>query len=195
MPVVMEGPITVTAPPHKLWTRAECEALERAGLLDMERYELVAGELVLKMGKNKPHMLVQALLLQWFQGLFGALFVLQDPTVDIHPGDNTTNEPQPDVIVMSRSIRDIPSRPQATDVVLLAEVSATTLSFYLTVKAGLYARAGIAEYWVVDLAGRQVIVHRRPEAGRYLEVVGYAEEENVATLGAPEVLVRVGDLF
>lgn len=52
MPVALEAPITVTAPPHKLWTRAECEALERAGVLEMERYELVGGELVLKLGKN-----------------------------------------------------------------------------------------------------------------------------------------------
>ncbi|MBL8236404.1 MAG: Uma2 family endonuclease [Bryobacterales bacterium] len=195
MPVALEAPVTVTAPPHKLWTRAECEALERAGVLEMERYELVGGELVLKLGKNKPHMLVPALLLHWLQGIFGALFVLQDPTIDIHPTDSSTNEPQPDVVVMNRSIRELPGRPEAKDIVLAAEVSATTLSFDLTVKARLYARAAIAEYWVVDLTGRQVIVHRQPEDGRYMEVVAYAEEESVATLGAPEVLVRVGDLF
>lgn len=62
MPVVMEPPVSVTAPPHKLWTRDECAMLERAGVADLDRYELIGGELVLKMPKNKLHLLVQALL-------------------------------------------------------------------------------------------------------------------------------------
>ena len=77
----------------------------------------------------------------------------------------------------------------------MTEVSDTSLEFDLQLKARLYARAGIAEYWVVDLNGRRVVIHRRPEGGRYLDVVGYSEDETVATLGAPEVLIRVGDLF
>jgi Uma2 family endonuclease len=195
MPVAIENPIPFVAPPHKLWTREECAVLERTGVLDLERYELIGGELVLKMGKNQPHMLVQALLLSWLQSIFGALFALQDPTIDLHPAENSTNEPQPDVIVLDRSIRAISGRPRPEHLLLVAEVSGATLSFDLTVKAGLYARAEIPEYWVLDLNGRRMIVHRRPENGRYLDVVAYLEDESVATLGAPEVMTRVGDLL
>ena len=62
MPVAMEIAGTYTAPPHKLWTREECVAMERAGVLELGRYELIAGELILKMGKNYRHMLLLGLL-------------------------------------------------------------------------------------------------------------------------------------
>ena len=53
------------APPHKLWTRAQCEQLDRAGLLDQQRLELVEGELINKMGKHRPHVNAQVFLLIW----------------------------------------------------------------------------------------------------------------------------------
>jgi Uma2 family endonuclease len=195
MPVALENPIPFVAPPHKLWTREECEALTRAGLLQPERYELIAGELILKMGKNYPHMLSLTLLTAWLHSAFGALFVVPEPSIDLHPEDNPTSEPEPDVIVLNRSVRELSARPRPEELWLVAEISSTTLSFDRTVKARLYARAGIVEYWVLDVEGRRLIVHRRPENGRYLDVVAYLEDESVATLGAPEVMTRVGDLL
>ena len=191
----METPITFDAPPHKLWTRAECELLERAGVLELERFELIAGELILKMGKNHPHMLSLLLLMSWLQGVFGNLFVVPEASIDLHPEDNPTSEPEPDVIVLNRSMRELSARPRPADLRLVAEVADTTLSFDLAVKARLYARAGIVEYWVLDLRGRRLISHRRPEGGRYLDVVAYSEEELVSTLGVPAVSIRVGELF
>jgi Uma2 family endonuclease len=195
MPVAVEPPVSVIAPPHKLWTREECALLEQAGLADLDRYELIGGELVLKTPKNKLHLLVQALLHQWLVGFAGVLRALQEPTIDLRAGDEATSAPEPDVVLLSRTIREISGRPGPGDLLLVAEVSGATLAFDLTVKAGLYARAGIAEYWVVDLHGRRVILHRRPEAGAYLDVAAYAEDEFVATLGAPEASIRVADLF
>jgi len=195
MLVLVEDTDTLVALPHKLWTREQCAVLEGTGVLDPERYELIEGELILKMGKNQPHMAVQALFLSWLQSNFGPLFALQDPTIDLHPAENSTNEPQPDAVVLDRSIRTISGRPTPERVRLVGEISDTSLSFDLKVKARLYARAGIAEYWVVDLKGRRVIVHRRPEGGQYLDVVAYSSDEMVETLGAPGVAIRVGDLF
>jgi len=77
----------------------------------------------------------------------------------------------------------------------VVEVSDSSLGFDLTTKAALYARAGIVEYWVLDVAGRRLIVHRDPRAGRYISVAAYGEEESVAPLAALESLLRVGDLF
>ncbi len=71
----------------------------------------------------------------------------------------------------------------------VAEVSNTTLSFDLAVKAKLFARAEIPEYCVVDIEGRRLIVHWRPADGVY------GEPESIATLAAPEHATRVGDLF
>ena len=60
------------------------------------------------------------------------------------------------------------------------------LSFDLTVKARLYARARIVEYWVVDIPGRRIIVHRDPQEGQYQSVVAYAEQESVKPLASPD---------
>ena len=192
---MMETPIAFDAPPHKLWTREECAVLESAGVVDPERYELIEGELLLKMGKKNPHMRAVWLLVHWLARTFGETFVVQEPSISVHPEDSPTSEPEPDAIVLNRSFLGIQGLAGPADLLLVAEVSGATLSLDLKVKARLYARAGIAEYWVVDLNGRRVVIHRRPAGGQYLDVAGYSEDEMVATLGAPEVSIRVGDLF
>jgi Uma2 family endonuclease len=78
---------------------------------------------------------------------------------------------------------------------LVVEIADSTLRFDLSVKALLYARAGIVEYWVVDLTGRQLIVHRDPDAGSYRSVAAYSEHERVAPLESPQHELLVSDLF
>jgi Uma2 family endonuclease len=169
--------------------------MERAGLLEPRRYELIVGELVLKMGKNRAHMVTVLLLMAWLHNVYGSLFVMQEPSIDVHPEDNPTSDPEPDVVVLRRSGRELTANPKPEDLRFVAEVSNTTLSFDMKVKAGLYARAGIAEYWVVDVDGRRVIVHRRPEDGLYRDVAASGAGERVATLGAPEETILVEELF
>jgi Uma2 family endonuclease len=70
-----------------------------------------------------------------------------------------------------------------------------SLPFDLTTKARLYARARIPEYWVLDLDGRRLIVHRDPMEDSYRSVNAYGENERVTTLAAPLSELRVGDLF
>ena len=71
------------------------------------------------------------------------------------------------------------------------EVSDTTLDFDLRVKGPLYARAGIQEYWVVDLKARRMVVHREPVAGVYQSIEAYSEDESVAPLAALDRLLIV----
>jgi Uma2 family endonuclease len=78
---------------------------------------------------------------------------------------------------------------------LVVEVADSTLGFDLRTKAALYARAGIAEYWVLDIAGRRMIVHRNPQAGTYVSVAAYNEDESVAPLAAPDSCFRIRDTF
>jgi hypothetical protein len=70
--------------------------------------------------------------------------------------------------------------PGPQDLHLVVEVADTTLNFDLTTKAGLYAHAGIVEYWVLDVPGRRVIVHRPPQAGRYTTIRSIASGERSA---------------
>jgi Uma2 family endonuclease len=107
-----------------------------------------------------------------------------------------TNEPEPDLVVLakpSREFRD--ANPRPTDLRLVVEISDSTLGFDLTTKAELYARAGIVEYWVVDVAARRLIVHRGPREGLYGSVTAYSEEECVTPLASSGREFRVAGAF
>jgi Uma2 family endonuclease len=186
-------------PPRKRWTRAECDRLEALGVFDQQRVELIEGELIVKMSKNRPHVGVAALLTAWLIQLFGARRVNAEAPIDVAPQDNPTNEPVPDLIVLTReysaSAAYASATPQPRDLALVVEISDTSLAFDLTVKAALYARAGIAEYWVLDVLGRRLIVHRDPQDGRYASATAYTEQESVAPLAAPDSSFQIRDVF
>ncbi|WP_020472756.1 Uma2 family endonuclease [Zavarzinella formosa] len=59
----------------------------------------------------------------------------------------------------------------------------------------LYARSGIAEYWVLDINGRQLLVYRHPLAGDYDSSQTFGPADTVSPLAAPTSLVRVADLL
>ena len=183
-------------PPRKLWTRAECSTLEAARLLDVQHLELIEGELIDKMGKKRPHVNSLSLLLDWLKGAFGNNFVNPEAPIDVAPEDNPTNEPEPDIIVLKRDLANFVSgNPRPEDLHLVVEIADTTLRFDLTTKAALYARAGIVEYWVLDVAGKRLIVHRDPRQGVYSSIVEFTEQESVTPLAAPQARFRVGDAF
>jgi Uma2 family endonuclease len=90
-------------------------------------------------------------------------------------------------------MRDANPRPE--DLRLVVEISDSTVAFDMTTKAALYARAGIVEYWVLDIPARRIIVHRDPREGRYQSVTAYSEQERVSPLAAPEQEFSVKDAF
>ena len=136
--------------------------LERSGLLDQQRLELVEGELISKMGKKRPHVNALTLVQGWLVQVFGLHF--------------TPN-------------------PRAQDLRLVVEIADTSLNFDLTVKAALYARAKVFEYWVLDVVGRRLLVHRNPRSGAYADITVYDQHESVSPLAAPHASFRVADAF
>ena len=199
MPVaVIEAPCQHAPlfPPRKLWTRDECAAIEPLGILDREKLELIEGELITKMPKKRPHSISHALLHLWLNRIFGGHFVHSETPIDVAPQDNPASEPEPDLIVLAKPLWEYRvSNPEAVDIRLLIEISHTTLAFDRTTKAGLYARAGILDYWVLDVANHQLYVHRLPDAGRYTWVEVYTESEAVAPLAAPNSQFPVAEAF
>jgi Uma2 family endonuclease len=182
-------PPVVLEPLRKRWTRAECQMLESYGLLDHERLELVEGELISKMGKKRPHSNAARSLFGWLLQVFGFKFVLNEEPIDVAAADNPINEPEPDIVVLNREYSTFVSKnPAPDDIRLLVEIAHSSLTFDLTTKAALYARAGIAEYWVLDVENRRLLVHRNPNFGdgKYGTIVAYEEHESVALLAAPE---------
>lgn len=198
MPVVLSPPELRTDngvyPPTKQWTREECEALEKAGLVGVRDYELIEGKLIQKMGKKLPHTRALSRLIQWLVVHMGSSAVAE-PGIDVAPEDNPTSNPEPDAVVLRRAVEDIVDAIRPRDIRMVAEVSDTTLAFDLGVKAALYARAGIPEYWVLDVNGRRLIVHLQPVEGVYRSIAAFAEEETVQTPLTGDATILVRDLL
>jgi Uma2 family endonuclease len=188
-------PLPEQFPHRRRFTRDECRFLTDNGLLD-GRWELVDGEIISKMGQNPPHRVGVALVMAWLTQLFPPLRVQVQGPIDVAQEDNPLNEPEPDVVVLDRPSTDyMDGNPPPEAALLIVEVSDTSLRLDLTTKMARYARAGISDYWVVDLNGRRIVVHRAPAEDRYASVVSFGEEEVVAPLAALDAPVRVADLL
>ena len=106
---------------------------------------------------------------------------------------DSASAPEPDVVWAVR--KRYTAHPLAADVLLLIEVADTTLHLDLGEKAALYAEAGIPGYWVVDIEGRRLLVHRQPSGGGYSDVRSFAGDDPVAPLSDPQALLKGNDLF
>jgi Uma2 family endonuclease len=157
---------------------------------------LIEGELITKMSKNRPHILVFMYVMKWLVGLMDPLYLSLEAGIDVAPEDNPTSEPEPDIAVLEKLASEyIGSNPPASDIQLVIEISDSTLAFDLGPKARIYARASILDYWVFDIAGRRLIVHREPRDGSYSSVSAYVEGETVAPLSMPSASFPVATAF
>jgi Uma2 family endonuclease len=102
------------------------------------------------------------------------------------------SEPEPDVaLVKPRTDSYVTAHPGPGDILLVIEAAETTVHYDRTVKARLYARAGIAEYWLVDLRGERIDVHRDPADGRYRTVRVFRRGERLTVEALPSVAIPV----
>jgi Uma2 family endonuclease len=170
--------------------------MEASGVLAQQRLELVEGELINKIGKNRPHTNVLVIVQAWLMRVFGEQYVNPETPIDVAPEDNPTSEPEPDLIVLARPSQEFRTgNPQPADLRLVVEISDSTLGFDLTAKARLYARAGIVEYWVFDVEAKSLVVHRDPLNGSYQSVVVYNDRESLSPLASPDHEFQVADAF
>ena len=195
MPTALTLEPSFVEAPRKRWTRKEFEELANGPFGD-EKFELVDGDVISTMGKNRPHVIALVLLQRWLVQTFGFDFVNPESPVDVGARDNRLNRPEADLIVLKRPSHEIlHENPQPNELHLVVEIANTTLNFDLSTKARLYARAGIVEYWILDVPGRRMIVHREPQHGRYRSVIAYGETERIATLAASAAELRIGDVL
>ena len=104
------------------------------------------------------------------------------------------HRPEPDLAWIRRlSSRRI--RPTHNDVLLLIEVSDSSLKQDLGEKADLYAEYGVKEYWVIDVKSEQVHVHRGPADGRYCSITVIEKPESIAPLSQPLATLDLMELF
>jgi Uma2 family endonuclease len=154
---------SVAAIPNDLILRLSIEqyhAIIRAGILtDDDSVELLEGWLVFKMPKNPPHRVTTRLVRTALENILPRGWYVDSQ----EPITLSNSEPEPDIVVVRGDTRQYLDRhPAAEDIALIVEVSDTTLQRDRTVKKRIYARAGIAIYWIVNLVEEQVEVYSQP---------------------------------
>ena len=186
---------TPEALPRKRFTREEVEHLITTGFFEGQRYELIDGELLDKMGQNPPHANAIRLTQAWLAGVFGADGVQSQLPIEAAGADRERSLPEPDIAVLAERKPDYHKRhPRGDEFLLVVEVSDTTASFDLNRKAALYAAAGVPEYWVLDLTRRLLVVHRRPDGSTYRLLQLFSEADTVSMEGRSDT-VRVSDIL
>lgn len=164
--------------------------MQNAGLFAGQRFELINGDLIDKIGQSPPHASAVQLLLICLANLFGTRCIRVQLPLEAAPADRQRSVPEPDIAVVAEAKPDYRTRhPRGDETVLVAEVADSSVQHDATVKRDLYARAGVPEYWVLDLTARRLIVHRRLLDGVFQEIRVLPEDETVSLGALPPVPV------
>ncbi|MEL6222886.1 MAG: Uma2 family endonuclease [Cyanobacteria bacterium J06627_8] len=175
----------------KRWTVDEYHRISSLGILmPDERTELLAGHITLMAAKGTTHVLVTRLLSQALDKLLAdqpAFVSTQEP---IHIDE--LSEPEPDIFIVQGTVRDYEKHhPHPEEVLLIIEVSDSTLKQDCEIKDKLYAQAGVADYWVVDVNNRQLHIFREPASGGYASHLILKEPHEVSPLAFPDVVLSL----
>jgi Uma2 family endonuclease len=179
------------------FTLDQFHQLDESGFFEDRRVELIRG-VIYEMTINTPHATASRLAGHVFRAIFGVGWVVSE-ALPLDTGRRSLLEP--DLTVVAGSIRDY-ALVHPTTAALVVEISDATLRKDRTIKAHLYAQAGLPDYWIVNLVDRQLEVHREPVADpgrrgrfRYANVTTVPESGRMAPLAAPGSSVAVADLL
>lgn len=157
--------MTVKLKHHRLSIQDYHRMMEVGILTAHDRVELINGEIIEMSPIGSPHaacvdFLAEELIIALQRK---ARVRVQNPIALLD-----YSEPEPDIVVVKPG-RYQSRHPRAEEILLIIEVADTSLVYDRDIKGPLYAQAGIAEYWLVNLIDRQVEVYRRPEGGKYTQ--------------------------
>lgn len=183
----------------KRWTRLEYERLVDLGAFGPEeRLELIGGQLVVREPQGRPHATGIRLVARALRAVFGP-----DWNIEAHlpVALDEESEPEPDLAVVTGGPRDyIASHPTHPE--LVVEVALASLALDRGEKASLYARAGVADYWILNLVDNVLEVYRepvadphRPHGWRYASTATLRRGDSVTPLARPDSAIPIADLL
>ena len=180
----------VQTPTRHRFTVDEVMRMMEVGLIDPDaRFELMDGDLIDMPSEGVVHINFKILLNRFLVlNLEDDLWVAPDATLHLAPID----APEPDLYVI-RAGADLKPAPPA-DVLLVIEISDSTIGYDLGRKAAKYAAYALSEYWVVDVAARQTHVLRAPEGGTYQQIASVAFDQPLTPLRLPGLALVIADL-
>ncbi len=153
----------------KRFTLDEYHRLGELGFFhEDERIELINGEIIQMVAKGTAHETCLRKLLKELPKILGDKATLQSQAPIALPPNS---EPEPDfTIVQNRADDYLSSHPKSADVLLVMEVSDSSLAYDQDVKIPLYAKAGITDYWIFNLFDNYLEAYSEPyqdNQGRY----------------------------
>ncbi len=180
---------------RRLFTVDEyCLMLEAGILHEDDRVELLEGEIVEMAPVGSRH----AGTVKRFVSLLYRRIAAEQATISVQDPIrlSETSEPQPDIALLRpRDDFYAASHPTSEDIFLIIEVADTSAEADRELKLPLYAQAGIAEVWIVDLNSDTVGVYQAPASGRYVERRSIARGESVSPGAFPAVLLTVDEIL
>lgn len=163
-----------------------------AGVLSTDDHvELIEGDIVVMAPMGDRHALcVNKLTALLVPPAVGRAIVQVRLPVDL----SDLSEPEPDLSLL-RWRGEFYAHPAPADLLLVIEISDTSLAFDRSVKGPLYAVAGVPEYWIVNLAGEALEVHRDPQGGQWGDVERLGRGATAPVPGLDGVTVDVDFLL
>lgn len=179
---------------RKIFTVNEYHKMIDAGVfVGNSNFELIEGEIVKKMTQGSFHISCVNKLTRIFGLNTSDDFILSIQNAVVI-GD--ISEPEPDLTLLKYR-EDFYSSGKATseDVLLLIEVSDSTLKYDRDVKLRLYAEASVAEVWIVNIPRKILEVHSNPGKGKYRLVEKHERTQTVSPKSLPKIKIKVSDIF
>lgn len=183
---------TIKLPVAPLSTEQYLQML-KAGILDSSgKVELIEGQIIPMAPAGPEHNSSLIRLTRLFVSVLDRYELLIQGTVRIAEGQIF----EPDLALLELKpdgYKD--SLPRPKEIYLVIESAASSLEKDRHVKLPRYAKAGIQEYWLVDLLQETVEVCRKPNRSTYADILRYSGEQLISPLACPALSIRVGDIF
>ena len=197
MSAVLERTISKTAGngvKPRLITVAEYDRMIEAGIYtENDRIELLNGEIIELMPKGAKHTSANSRIVRLFLRLLDnkAIVRSQDPI-----WLDEISEPEPDIVLAKWNETDYAERhPKPEEILLVMEISDTTLVYDREDKARAYSRNGIQQYLLLNLQNQTLEDYRQPSADGYGSKQTFHKGESFSLTVFPEIEIKVDDLF
>lgn len=183
----------------KRFTLDEYHRLGELGFFrEDERVELIRGEIIQMPTKKTPHSVCNTRLIRKLILLLGDRALVRGQEPIILPADS---EPQPDAIIAHNSSDDyLSSHPQPADILLVIEISDSTLSYDQQTKLSLYAEDGIFDYWIFNLVESHLETYSEPYQDRkgkfsYRFKRIFLQNDEVTLPCFPDLSINLDEIF
>ncbi len=179
--------------PHQITVESYDLMIKHGILTENDSVELLNGEIIDKMAKGTKHTSVTRFITKFFYRTLDDSVVIQvqDPILL-----DDLSEPEPDIVLAKPDEKNYTERhPAPEDILLIIEVSDSTLQFDRREKGEAYSHAGIGQYLIVNVENKTIEDYRQPGKDGFGSKQTYKIGEKFTLTAFPEIEINVGDFL